>query len=516
MASCSITQSGATTVLQASASVSEVTRTGTRRKCRLTVFVQPIDYGGARQFGFEAILNGDRSAGDGTSIDSGGYTIYNNEFYVDLPYGQSSVSIDFHYTATVISPSAGAKTISGSISTINGLTVEQGDTALSSAGNTQFGSACSVTWKPSSSSMYHKLRFALGAWSYTTSAIYPGSTSTYTYTGYTIPLTAANQIPNAESATMTVTLYTYSNSACTSQVGSASSLNFTVTLPASVKPSLSSCLAAVDNSANSVVAGWGIAVAGFTKLKITASASGAYGSTISRFVIEGAYTETISAATLNYTGGVIQSAGTKTVTVSCIDSRGRRSEAVTSNGVVFSAYSAPSISAFTAEREKNGTVATGRVSLKVIFSHNSVGGKNGASALLYYRQSGSTAWNGGWAVINNTAYTPDIIMTDEHSYTFRIVVRDSVGNTVEKTVFVSTAAVLLDFKEGGDGLGIGKICENPGMEVNMDATFYKGVKIGELTIEQLIQAVMKVLPSSMYGTTIPTNGVEGQIFFKKM
>ena len=153
MASCSITQSGATTVLQASASVSEVTRTGTRRKCRLTVFVQPIDYGGARQFGFEAILNGDRSAGDGTSIDSGGYTIYNNEFYVDLPYGQSSVSIDFHYTATVISPSAGAKTISGSISTINGLTVEQGDTALSSAGNTQFGSACSVTWKPSSSSM---------------------------------------------------------------------------------------------------------------------------------------------------------------------------------------------------------------------------------------------------------------------------------------------------------------------------------------------------------------------------
>ena len=83
-------------------------------------------------------------------------------------------------------------------------------------------------------------------------------------------------------------------------------------------------------------------------------------------------------------------------------------------------------------------------------------------------------------------------------------------------MFVSTAAVLLDFKEGGDGLGVGKICENPGMEVNMDAVFYKTVKIGELTLEQFIQSIMQILPPSMYGTSTPTNGVEGQIFFKKM
>lgn len=516
MASCSISQSGSTTVLQASASVSEVTRTGTQRKVRLTVFVKPLDYGGARSFGFDVTLNGERSVASGATLDSSGCTIFNKEFYVELPYGQSTASISFTYSATVISPSAGSKTISGSISSIKGLTVEQGDTVLSSVSDTQFGSACSITWSPASSTMYHKLRFSLGAWSYTTDAIHPGSTALYTYDEYVIPLVAANQIPNAESATMTVTLYTYSDSACTSQVGAASSLSFTVTLPSSVKPTLSSCLASIDNSANGTVAGWGVAVAGFTRLKITANASGAYGSTISRFILEGAYAETVSAAALNYTGGIIQSAGTKTVTISCVDSRGRRSEAVTTNSVVFSAYAAPAISAFTAEREKNGSEATGRVILKVIFSCDSVGGKNSASALLYYRQSGSTAWSGGLSISNNTAYIPNITMTDDHSYTFKVAVKDAVGNTVEKTVFVSTAAVLLDFKEGGDGLGIGKICENAGMEVNMDATFYKTVKIGDLTIEQFIQSVMKILPSSMYGTDLPTNGAEGQIFFKKM
>ena len=54
------------------------------------------------------------------------------------------------------------------------------------------------------------------------------------------------------------------------------------------------------------------------------------------------------------------------------------------------------------------------------------------------------------------------------------------------------------------------------MEVNMDTTFYKGVKIGELTLEQFVQGVMKILPSSMFGSTLPTYGQEGQIFFKKM
>ena len=510
MASCNLSYSGATGVLQASASVSEVTTTGTQRKLHLSVFIEPIDYSGARTFGYNITMNGSQSGEGSLSIDGDGYTIYDSDFYVSLPYGSTSTSISFSFSATVVSPKAGNKTISGTITSISGLTLEQGSTTLSGAGGASFGGKCSVTWKPASSSMYYKLRFSLGSWSETTSAIYPGTTSTYTYSGYTIPLSAANQIPNSDSTTMVVTLYTYSNSACTSQVGSASSVNFTVTLPNNIIPSISGASIAADNSGNSVVASWGIAVSGFTKLHVTASASGTYGSTVARFIIEGAYEETVSGTVLDYTGGIIQSSGDKFVKVTCVDSRGRKSNTVTTSPIPFSSYSAPSVSQFTATRN-----ASGYAVLNAIYAYNSVG-NNSISAVVQYRKSGSDAWTIYGNIGNNVQLTTTIKMSDESSYTFKVVVTDSVGSSVEKTAFLSTAKVLLDFKKGGDGLGIGKICETAALEVAMDSIFYGNVKIGDMTLAQFIQGIMAVLPSSMYGATLPSSGQNGQIFFKKM
>lgn len=510
MAGHNLSFSGSTGVLEANARISEVTTTGTRRKLHLYVYVKPVDYSGARTFGYDVYM-GDSHSGEGNkSLDGGGYTIYDSDFYVDLPYGSTTASINFRFNATVVSPSSGNKTITGSITKVTGLTLAQGSTSLTGAGSTEFNSACSITWTPSSSSMYYKLRFSLGSWSDTTEAIHPGGTSSYTYTGYTIPLSAAQQIPNAVSAAMTATLYTYSDSGCTTQVGSASSMSFTVTLPDNTIPSISNASITINNSENEAVAGWGIAVAGFTRLNVVASASGAYGSSVSRFIIEGAYDETINEPSLNYVGSVIQSPGTKSVKITCIDSRGRKSAPVTTSSIDFSAYSAPSISQFTAERN-----ADGKAVLKVIYSYKDVGNNN-ASASLQYKQSGSDNWIVYGAIENNTAFMTDIVMSDESSYTFKVVVTDSVGSSIEKTAFLSTAKVLLDFKEGGDGLGVGKICETPALEVAFDAKFYKSIEVGELTLEQYIQSIMKILPSHMYGDTLPASGEEGQIFFKKM
>lgn len=513
MASHNLSYSGSTGVLQATATVSEKTTTGTTRTLYLNVFVKPIDYTGARTFGYSASACGQSQSGNSLSIDGSGYTIFSKEITVSVPYGSTSASIDFNFSATVVSPSSGNKSISGTITKITGLTLQQGNTSVSSAGDTSFGSACSVTWTPSSASNYNKLRFSLGSWSYTTGLFCPNTTSAYTYTGYTIPLSAANQIPNAESASMTVTLYTYSNSSGTSQIGSASSMSFTVTLPASVKPSITSNSIAIDNSANATINSWGIAVAGFSKLRVTASASGSYGSTISRFIIEGAYDDTVTATSLDYTGRVIQSSGNKSITISCIDSRGRKSASVTTSSISFSSYTAPAISQFTAERN-----ASGYACLKAIFTYDSVGGNNGATATLWYRLSGSNAaWTRYGTMSNNVTLTTSIRLSDESSYNFKVILTDSVGSNTEKIAFLSTAKVLLDFKKDGDGLGIGKICENPGLEVSMDATFFGGIKIGEKTLEQYIQSIMKVLPSDMYGSgDPPTGAVLGQIYFKKL
>lgn len=513
MASCNLSYSGSTGVLEASASVTEKTTTGTSRTLRLKIYVHPIDYGGARSFGWNASCQGQNSSGNGAALDSSGIYIFDKDITVSVPYGSTSASVDCSFTATVVSPSAGNKSISGTISKITGLTLQQGTTALTGASNVYFGSACSVSWKPTATNMYYKLKFDLGQWTHTTDVISPNTTSAYTYTGYTIPYDAATQIPNAVTATMYVTLYTYSNSAGTNQVGS-SSTSFTVTLPASVKPSISSKSATIDNSSNTAVNGWNVAVAGFTKLRIVAAASGAYGSTISSFKITGAYEDTITGSSLDYTGKIIQSSGNQTVTITCVDSRGRESAAVTTTAVSFASYTAPTISQFTAEKNSSG-----KACLKAIFSYDSVGGKNTATATLYYRQSGSSAaWTAyGTKLTSNVTLTTNLSLSDEKSYNFKVVLTDAPGNTAEKVAFLSTAKVLLDFKKDGDGLGVGKICENPGMEVSMDATFYGSVKIGELTLEQFIQSVMKVLPSTMYGTgDPPTGAVTGQIYFKKL
>lgn len=515
MASHNLSYSGSTSVLEASATVSEKTTTGTSRILYLNVFVRPIDYDGARTFWYSASGCGESDSGDSLSLDGSGYEIFSKEITVNVPYGSTSASIDFSFSAKIYSSTAKAyKSISGTITKITGLTLQQGNTSISAAGDTSFGSACSVNWTPSSASNYNMLRFSLGSWSETTGLFCPGTTSSYTYTGYTIPLSAASQIPNAESATMTVTLYTYSNSAGTSQVGSASSMNFTVTIPATVKPSVTASSIAIDNSVNSAVSSWGIAVAGFSKLRVTATASGSYGSTISRFVISGAYEEAVTATSLDYTGSIIQSSGSKSVTIYCVDSRGRKSDSVTTSSITFVSYTAPSISQFTAERNSDGYAC-----LKAIFAFDSVSGKNSANAALWYRQSGSSA---AWTqyqtnMSNNVTLTTNILLSDEVSYNFKVILTDSVGSSAEKIAFLSTAKVLLDFKKDGDGLGIGKICENPGLEVSMDATFYGGITIGEKTLEQYIQSVMKILPSDMYGSADPPAGAAiGQIYFKKL
>lgn len=522
MASTNFSYSGSTGVLEASASISEVTTTGTSRTLRLRVFVQPIDYSGARTFGWNASCGDQSSSGNGSSIDGSGKTIFDKNITVNVPYGSTTASIDFSFSCTVVSPSAGNKSISGTITRVSGLTLQQGSTSISSATNTSFGSACSVTWTPSSSSNYNKLKFTLGTWSYTTGLFCPNRTTAYTYNSYTIPYEAAAQIPNADTATMTVTLYTYSNSSGTSQIGSASSMDFTVTLPVSVVPSITSSSATIDNSENAAVAQWGIAVAGFTKLRVTAAASGSYGSTISRFIISGVYEEVVNASSLDYTGRVIQSSGDKTVSIVAIDSRGRRSASVTTTAVSFASYTSPTISQLTAERRLVTTsgVEHGYASLKAIFAFDIVGGKNTASAKLYYRRSGTTgAWiEYGTQMTNNVTLNTNIELSDEASFNFKLVLTDSVGSSIEKVAFLSTAKVLLDFKKDGDGLGIGKICEAPGLEVSMDATFFGEVNIGEISLSTFIQNIMRYLPSDMFGDGEPSaaGAKEGQWYFRKL
>lgn len=362
--------------------------------------------------------------------------------------------------------------------------------SITSASNVTLGNACSVSWTPASSSFKYKVKFSLGSWSYTTDYISPNRTTSYTYTSYTIPVSVSAQIPNATTGTMTVYLYSYNG---TTQIGSTASKTFTVTVPSTVIPTVSSVSVSLVNS-NSTINSWGVAVAGYTKVKVTASASGAQSSTIKSFTISGGYSTTQDGTSLSYTGGVITTSGSKTFTVKAKDSRSRESAGVTSSAVTYYAYSKPSISSFTAARSSSNSQ---QVVVKANWSYASVNSKNSATAKLYYKRSTASSWTnyGDITSSRNTNLTlSGVTFNDAYSYNFKVEVTDALGNKVQEEEFVSTVAVLMDFRAGGQGLGIGKIAESNSLEVALPTIFMDSVKIrigsSDITLTNYIKGVM--------------------------
>lgn len=248
----------------------------------------------------------------------------------------------------------------------------------------------------------------------------------------------------------------------------------------------------IDNSANSVIAGWGLYVTGYSKAKVTASASGSYGSTVSSFTISGGYSTTQSGSSLSYTGGKFTSSGSKTFNIVAKDSRGRSSDAKSAGTITVYPYSSPTISALSIHRS---SADAKKIVVRANWNFSSVNGKNGVTATLYYKLSTSNGWTTYGTIAKNTDVTLTTDFAEEHSYNFRLVVRDTVGNSAQDESFISTIDVLLDFKAGGKGLGIGKIAETNSMEVALDARFMGTVYIYDdsgtaMTLENYIKSVV--------------------------
>lgn len=260
-------------------------------------------------YGQEANINAGSSAYSSPPWSSGSITHDSD--------GAKSVSISLNISGYELS-GKGASGFSISGSSTVALTTIPRASAISSAGNVTLGNKCSVKWTPLSTSFRYKLKFSLDGWSYTTEAINPGTTSAYTYTGYTIPLDVADYISStSKTGSMTVALYTYSDSACSNMIGSISTKTFTVTIPenASTKPSVSMTGVPVSSLSSPFS---DMFIQGMSKFQATITASGKYGAAIAsqKLTIEG---QSYGAP---YISGFIASSGDVTVKVTVTDSRG--------------------------------------------------------------------------------------------------------------------------------------------------------------------------------------------------
>lgn len=317
--------------------------------------------------------------------------------------------------------------------------------------------APTVTWTPMSSSFTYKINFSYNGWSYTTGLISPASTSAYSYSSYTI--TGANvaaYMPNA-SGSFVATLYTYQSDG-TTQIGSATTKNFTVTLNGSYKPTAS--IGTFSDAGGIVPSAWGVFVQGKSKLSFTVSGSASTGSSVS------SYTTTANGATYSTTSittDFINSSGT--VYTYTRDSRGRQSDTASRAYTVYP-YSNPAIVTATAERcLQDGTLSNTGTYLKYSFSANysTCNNKNSLTCKLRYKPKISSSYtdvtisNGASGVVLSGVTFPA-----STSYDIQFTATDAFASATPVNRSVGTGFRLVHYNANHKAIAIGKQSEATG------------------------------------------------------
>lgn len=338
-----------------------------------------------------------------------------------------------------------------------------------SSSSVTLGNAVTINISPAVSSWTHNIYYRIGTGNWTRFAT--GVKSNYSWT---VPLAIASSYPTATKGTITIGLNTYNGS---TQIGGTQTVNLNITIPASIAPSVSAI--AVSEAAS------GLSNFGYvqtkSKLKIVASVSGSYSSSIRSYVY--------NIGSQSYSGlentyimtDEVRDSGTVAVTVTVTDSRGRTASKTVS--ITILAYSPPQITHFECSRcgDANGSANANGQYLKVTFGYSvsPLNNKNQANCLLKYSVYDDGKWGG---LISKTEYTysgtyisATAILNTASTYQVGLVVTDSFG-TASFYKEIGTAVRLLSYIVKRFALAIGKIPEIDNMlDVALETIFRKKV-----------------------------------------
>lgn len=310
-----------------------------------------------------------------------------------------------------------------------------------------FGEEFAIHMNRASAAFTHTVRYEYGDRKGTI------ATGVGTGTTWAVPMSFINDIPNATSASGRIYVDTYNGSTL---IGTKYT-GFTVTVPASVKPTCTMTLEDVSGVGDI----YGSPVQSLSKIKVTINATQAYSSPITEYSISanGATYNTATATT-----GELQAAGDSPVRVTVKDKRGRSGSASYTMKVL--AYTPPSISALSVRRcNEDGTENDQGEFVRAQFNANatSLSSKNTATYTLKYRKSGTTnytsvalttyknvyAVSGGFAIFpadSNSSYDVEITVADRHG-------------SASRSTTASTAFTLMNWGANGTSFALGKVAE---------------------------------------------------------
>ena len=360
---------------------------------------------------------------------------------------------------------------------------------ITSAANITLGTPCAIKWTPLSTSFRYKLEFVLGGYKFTTGALHPNTVVAYTYDKYTP--TIADVAPKITgyppTGTMTVTLYTYSDSNATVQIGSASSTTFTVTVPenASTKPSVTMTLSPVTPYTKFA----SLYLQGRSKVKATFSGSGKLGANVTSYTMQMDGANYASP----YTSDTLKKSGSVEVVGIAYDSRGfLGTDSKTINVIVYDPpYIAPSEGhkSVICERSTSDGVASDKGTYLHIkgtrnYTKINTGGiVNTCSVRCRYKPEGGSwshdSGNGVAVLLGSDTSTDEIdvvlsnIVSDiTLSYTVELNIVDDTNIPTTMVFHIPSERVDFELREGGRGAAFGKhsVAENL-FECEWDAQF---------------------------------------------
>ncbi len=378
------------------------------------------------------------------------------------------------------------------------------------AAERKLGEYCYIKWTPFSKDFRYKLKFALGTNNETTSAIHPNTKSPFAYEGLKLSLqyaVAMWALGELHAYPMTVTLYTYSDSACTVLVGS-SSTKFNVTVPENedTKPNVTMTLSSVP----SYTGFEGIYLQGRSKVKATFSGSGKFGANIV------SYSMKVGANNYSdpYTSGVLGTSGDITISGIATDTRGF-TRTVTQTITVHS-YDKPAIITHTGENkiicrrclfdgtpDEEGTyllIKMGRKYNKVL----SGGVQKNFCTLSYRYKTDSqpiSAYSDPITILGADASSdyistviPNVVSNISAAYNIQLIAEDTVGESDVVTITVPSSFVTAHAPEGGHGITFGGYHDPSKVDVfdcKFDAEFHGAVRGSVLGL----QGCSGVIPS---------------------
>ena len=327
-----------------------------------------------------------------------------------------------------------------------------------------------IKYTPKASNFYYKLRLSIPyVIAITTINLGQKGASQQTY-NYTFTQAQLNTIyarwsGSSETIQIGAVIETYQDSGYAHKLGESNELIRNISLPSSVKPTISNVTLSDNTSAYSSI---GAYVQSISKLNYSITASGIYNSTITNYTITASGITYASSSSSSGVTNVINQSGSLTITITAKDSRNRT--ASTTRTISVLAYSKPQITNFICSRNPSNLA---QVIAQMKGSITSLNNQNTHTFTLAYASHGSSSFTTIQTYNSLTLDTSKTItLTENDEYDFKITASDRF-NSVSKVYVVTQAFRLINFGDDGESICLGGFAEREGFENKMD-TYLKG------------------------------------------